>query len=79
MMQRSVGVSHGANFHPGPFAQSSRPESSRPESSRPGEYRMFNKETEEAIDDVLNGRNLHGPFYTVEDLFDWLNADDVDD
>lgn len=75
MMQRSVGVSHGANFHPGPFAQSSRPES-----SRPGEYRMFNKETEEAIDDALNGTNLIGPFYTVEELFEDLNRNlDVDD
>lgn len=43
------------------------------------EPRRYNQETEQAIDDVLNGRNLCGPFYTVEELFDWLNADDADD
>lgn len=75
MLQHSAGVSHGANFHTGPFAQFSLSEPSRSE-----ELRMFNKETEEAIDDALNGTNLIGPFYTVEELFEDLNRNlDVDD
>ena len=35
-----------------------------------------NAETLEAIEDVRNGRNLVGPFYTVEELMKYLNADD---
>ena len=35
-----------------------------------------NAETLEAIEDVHEGRNLVGPFYTVEELLKYLNADD---
>ena len=35
-----------------------------------------NAETLEAIKDVHEGRNLVGPFYTVEELLKYLNADD---
>ena len=37
---------------------------------------MPNAETLEAIKDVHEGRNLVGPFYTVEELMESLNADD---
>ena len=33
-------------------------------------------ETLEAIKDVYEGKNLVGPFYTVEELMKYLNADD---
>ena len=35
-----------------------------------------NAETLEVLEDVRNGRNLVGPFYTVEELMESLNADD---
>ena len=35
-----------------------------------------NAETLEVLEDVCNGRNLVGPFYTVEELMESLNADD---
>ena len=35
-----------------------------------------NAETLEAIDDVRNGRNLHGPFNSVGELMEDLNAED---
>ncbi len=35
-----------------------------------------NAETLEAINDVKNGRNLHGPFNSVEELMEDLNAED---
>lgn len=33
-----------------------------------------NSETLAAIDDVNHGRNLHGPFHSIEDLMEDLNA-----
>lgn len=33
-----------------------------------------NAETLQAIDDVKNKRNLHGPFHTMEELWEDLNA-----
>lgn len=35
-----------------------------------------NGETLEVLEDVLHGRNLHGPFDTVEALLEDLNAED---
>ena len=35
-----------------------------------------NDETLEALEDVRNGRNLIGPFDTVEDLLEALDAED---
>ncbi|MBR2893707.1 MAG: type II toxin-antitoxin system RelB/DinJ family antitoxin [Clostridia bacterium] len=35
-----------------------------------------NTETLAAIEEVINRRNLHGPFNTVEDLMEDLNAED---
>lgn len=35
-----------------------------------------NAETIEAIDDVINGRNLMGPFNSVEEMMEVLNAED---
>lgn len=35
-----------------------------------------NEETLQAMEDVMLGRNLVGPFYTVEELFEDLDADD---
>ena len=35
-----------------------------------------NAETLEAIEDVRTGRNLHGPFNSVEELMEDLNAED---
>ena len=35
-----------------------------------------NAETLAAIEDVENGRNLHGPFHSVEELMEDLNAED---
>ena len=35
-----------------------------------------NDETREAIEDVRNRRNLIGPFDTVDDLMEALNAED---
>lgn len=35
-----------------------------------------NTETLEAINDVKNGRNLHGPFNSVEELMEDLNEED---
>ena len=35
-----------------------------------------NEETREAIEDVRNRRNLLGPFDTVEELMEVLNAED---
>ena len=39
----------------------------------PFELRVPNRETMEALDDVINRRNLEGPFETVEDLMEALN------
>ncbi|MCH5210906.1 MAG: type II toxin-antitoxin system RelB/DinJ family antitoxin [Oscillospiraceae bacterium] len=39
----------------------------------PFELRVPNGETMEALDDVINHRNLEGPFGTVEDLMEALN------
>lgn len=36
----------------------------------------YNQETQAAIEDVLQGRNLRGPFHSVEALFEDLDADD---
>lgn len=36
----------------------------------------YNQETQAAIEDVLQGRNLRGPFHSVEALFQDLDADD---
>lgn len=40
----------------------------------------YNQETQEAIEDVLHGRNLRGPFYSVDELFQDLERNlDADD
>ncbi|MBQ7219766.1 MAG: hypothetical protein IJS28_02180 [Synergistaceae bacterium] len=39
----------------------------------------FNKETLEAIDDVMNNRNLIGPFYSAEEMVRAVMAGDDDD
>lgn len=39
-------------------------------------YRNPNAETLEVINDVRNRRNLVGPFHSVDDLMEALNADD---
>ena len=39
----------------------------------------FNKETLEAIDDVMNNRNLIGPFNTPEEMMQAVLAGDDDD
>ena len=38
-----------------------------------------NKETLQAIDDVRLGRNLHGPFSSIEDLMADLEKEDEED
>ena len=38
--------------------------------------RRYNEETEQAIQNVENGENLVGPFNSVEELWEDLNADD---
>lgn len=40
---------------------------------------VFNKETQEAIDDVMNNRNLLGPYYSAEEMIQAVLADDDDD
>ncbi len=40
---------------------------------------VFNKETQEAIDDVMNNRNLLGPYYSAEEMIQAVLADDEDD
>ncbi len=40
---------------------------------------VFNKETQEAIDDVMNNRNLLGPYYSAEEMMKAVMADDDDD
>lgn len=40
----------------------------------PFEVRIPNKETREVLDDVLNHRNLVGPFETMEDLMEALDS-----
>ena len=41
---------------------------------------MFNKETQEAIDDVMNNRNLLGPYYSAEKMMEAvMDGDDDDD
>ena len=40
---------------------------------------VFNKETQEAIDDVMNNRNLLGPYYSAEEMMQAVLADDEDD
>ena len=35
-----------------------------------------NEETQKAIEDVANRKGLSGPFYSLEDLLEELNADD---
>lgn len=40
----------------------------------PFEVRVPNKETEEALDDVLNHRNLSGPYETMEALMEALDS-----
>ncbi|MBR1658034.1 MAG: hypothetical protein IJ697_06170 [Synergistaceae bacterium] len=40
---------------------------------------VFNKETQEAIDDVMNNRNLLGPYYSAEEMMKAVLADDDDD
>lgn len=37
---------------------------------------VFNKETQEAIDDVMNNRNLLGPYYSAEEMIQAVLADD---
>ncbi len=39
----------------------------------------FNKETEEALEDALNCKNLIGPFYSAEEMMKAVMADDDDD
>ena len=39
----------------------------------------FNKETLEAIDDVMNNRNLIGPFYSAEEMMQAVLAGDDED
>lgn len=53
--------------------------STRATPSAQTEPRRYNQETEQAIDDVLNGRNLCGPFYTVEEFMRSLELDNLDD
>ena len=35
-----------------------------------------NRETVMAMEETESGENMHGPFYSVEELMDSLNADD---
>ena len=39
-------------------------------------YLKPNEETLQAIEDVNNGKNLLGPFYSVDELMEALNEDD---
>lgn len=40
------------------------------------EEKTPNAETLEAMKNIEEGKNLHGPFKTVKELMDYLNADD---
>ncbi|MBQ4432094.1 MAG: hypothetical protein II877_11375 [Synergistaceae bacterium] len=40
---------------------------------------VFNKETQEAIDDVMNNRNLLGPYYSAEEMIQAVLAGDDED
>ena len=42
------------------------------------ENKIPNAETLEAIENVKKGINLAGPFKSVQELMDYLNADDED-
>ncbi len=70
MNERFLNAFRPQNFHIGPFALSAK---NIP--WKKTEYRRFNPETEKAIDDVLQGHNLRGPFHCVEELFQDLDAE----
>jgi DNA-damage-inducible protein J len=45
----------------------------------PFEVRQYNAETIQALEDTMNGRNLYGPFDTVDEMMASLVAEDPDD